>query len=138
MKITKFRPNDQQNSLVGYFSLMTKIRFGEKFEFVAPIYLNECKLFIKDEKTWVTFPDRKFQSQDGLAKYFPFFGFLERDMGDEFQKLVLCAISAYFHEEVKQGRVDHRIAHQSKINHVPGDIQYPHVYAKQQTDDLSF
>jgi hypothetical protein len=134
MKITKYRPNEPGHALIGFFNVVHKIKYGPNFEFEGVIFHNEMKLFRKDGKEWVSFADRQFKAIDGLSKYFPFTGWTQREVSENFQKQVFKALNDFFHEEVKAGRSDLRLtgstqdqrnANQSQGNN---EIHYPHVH----------
>lgn len=85
--------------LLGFFSLVE----------YAPDYplgrkTKDCKLFSKDGKKWMTWPDQEVKAKDGNSKseYFPYVSFLDK----EFQKnLSDAAVEALKHDSQQNSTV---------------------------------
>lgn len=89
MKVTKYRKADKLGSLVGYFSIIFKSPWG------GGMFINDMKLWMKDGRRWVSFPDRKYENEHGETKYVPYCGFSDREASDKMQDEVLKAIDEF-------------------------------------------
>ena len=148
MKVTRYRRSENTGALVGYFSLEFDMRFGDNFEFIAPMSLNDMKFFNKNGKQWVVSADRKYTDQEGQEKYAPYYGIFNRECNDIFQKEVLKALSSFLNKGgATTTPTTSQNANTRKVKALPDDISnasthYPHVNAQVQSksdqDDLPF
>lgn len=60
----------------------------------SDFYLKECKLFEKDGKRWVTFPDREYE-KNGEKKYMALCGFKTKELSEAFKEKVKDALKAH-------------------------------------------
>lgn len=126
MKITRYRPMQDKGCLVAFFSLEFVMRFGPNMEYVAPFAINDMKFFNKNGQQWVSPPDREYQTPEGEKKYAPYCGIFDKERNQEFQKLVLDALTQHLRQNQPGGQQN---ALQSNVNGQKNDcIQYPHVY----------
>jgi hypothetical protein len=89
MKVTKYRSAEKSGHLVGYFNIIFKSPWGGGF------FINDMKLWMKDGRRWVSFPDRKYENEHGETKYFPYCGFSQREVSDKFQEEAIKAIEEF-------------------------------------------
>jgi len=69
----------RKNSLVGAFYL----------ELPSGLIIRGVMLFEKNGKRWVSFPSKEYVKPDGTKQYSPLLEFVNRDIADKFQALVL-------------------------------------------------
>ncbi len=107
IKITKYTKAKENSALIAFFNMIYFSSYG-------PMFFNDCKLFLKDGRNWVGFPDKKFQNEQGETKYAAYMGFTDRDNSDKFCKAVLHAIGEFSK------------ANESKQSQQPTSTPYPH------------
>lgn len=86
IQVTRYQKNDKLGPLVAFYSIIVP-KWGN-------VYINDMKLFMKDGKRWIGFPNRSYESE-GETKYFPYIGFADKDIFSKFQDQVLKAIEEY-------------------------------------------
>jgi hypothetical protein len=93
MEVTRYLKSPNQSALIAYFSLKFQVQI-EAFGVMMPanMFVNDMKLFLKNGRKWVSFPDKKYE-KDGQPQYIPYMGFTERN--DEFNNAVLKAIDEF-------------------------------------------
>lgn len=93
MEVTKFVKSQKEGALIAFFNLKYNVKieaYGSLI--VATQYVNDMKLFQKNGRKWVSFPDKRYE-KDGQPQYIPYLGFVERN--DEFVSAVLKAIDDF-------------------------------------------
>jgi DNA-binding cell septation regulator SpoVG len=93
MEITKYQKTEGKGALLAYLSVKFSIPGGPDF------FVNDMKLFQKDGRRWVGFPDKKYE-KDGETKYAPYCGFVERN--DAFSASVVKALDSYCAKSVRE------------------------------------
>jgi DNA-binding cell septation regulator SpoVG len=113
MEITKYQKMEGKGALLAYLSIKFSISGSPDF------FINDMKLFQKNGRRWVGFPDKKYE-KDGETKYAPYCGFTERC--DEFSNKVIKALDAYCargHNQSPQNAAQQKQDHRPSMEECP-------------------